>query len=163
MLDIGQTYSISFANITVSAAQDLFEILPPADASVAILKAEVGQQTDYGDAAAEGLELRFVRGEGTITNGSGGTNITPAPLQSGFAAAGSTTDRNNTTIMAVGTGTLTTLYATAFNIQIGWLYQPTPAEMIVVSGGDALTLELVGAPADAIDVSASIIFAEIGG
>jgi len=160
---MGMMYRAVFEDIAVSAAQDLFEILAPADAVVKVHEVYVGQSSDYGDASAEGLAISIVRGEGSVTSGSGGGSVTPAPQEKGFAAAGSVVERNNTTKMVVGTGTLVVVHNDAFNIQSGWQYIPTPEGRPVISPGDRLTVELVGAPADAITMSATVVFEEIGG
>lgn len=160
---MGMRYSGAFEDVAVSAAQDLFELVAPADSTITIHSVRAGQSSDFGDAAAEGLSISFVRGEGTVTSGSGGSTPTPAPLESGFAASGATLEANNTTKMVVGTGTLTTLYNDAFNVQVGFLYQPVPEERIVVSPSDRMTVELVGAPSDALTMSGTIVWEESGG
>lgn len=161
---MGMRYAAVFEDVAVSAAQDLFEITAPTDAAVIVHSVRVGQSSDFGDAAAEGLSISMVRGEAT-TSGSGGSTVTPAPLEAGFAAAGSTVEANNTTKQTVGSpaGTLTVLYNDAFNVQVGFLYQPVPEERPIISPGDLFTVELVGAPTDALTMSGTIVFEEIGG
>lgn len=160
---MGMRYSGSFEAVAVSAAQDLFELVAPADSAIIIHSIRIGQSSDYGDAAAEGLSISLVRGEGSVTTGSGGSTPTPAPLESGFAASGATLEANNTTKMVVGAGTLTTLQNDAFNAQVGWLYQPVPEERIIISPDDRMTVELVGAPNDALTMSGTIVWEEVGG
>lgn len=159
---LGQVYTASFTGVAVSAAQDLFEILAPADAIIIPLSAHFGQSSDYGDAAAEGLRIRWVRGEGATT-GSGGSTITPAPHMAGFAASGATVKVNNTTIMIAGGGSITRLRPEGFNVQVGYFYQPTPEELFAVSPSDRLTLELIDAPNDELTGEGFVTYREIGG
>ena len=109
------------------------------------------------------LAISFVRGIGSVTTGSGGTTPTPSALETGFAASGATLEANNTTKMVVGSGSLVVLYNDDFNVQVGFLYQPVPEERIVLSPGDRMTVELVGAPADSLTMSGTIVWEEIGG
>lgn len=159
---MGQVYTASTTGVAVSVLQDLIEILAPADASIVILSAHFGQSSDFGDAQAEGLRVRWVRGLGA-TSGSGGSTPTPAPHMVGFAASGATVEMNNTTIMTAGGGSLVTVVTAAFNAQVGYFYQPTPEERIIISGGDRLTLELIAAPSDAITAETSVTYLELGG
>ena len=81
----------------------------------------------------------------------------------GFAASGCTVKANNTTIMTAGGGSLVTVLTAAFNVQIGYFYQPTPEERIIISGGDRLTMELIANPADAITAECAVTYLELGG
>ncbi len=155
-------YSAVFSDVAVSVAQDLFEILAPTDSIVKIHSVRVGQSSDEGDAQAEMLPIEFVVGRGATT-GSGGSSPTPQLLEAGFAAAGSTAEVNNTTRMVVGGGSLHTVLEDTFNVQVGFLYQPLPEEMIIISPGDFFTVALPSAPADAFTMSGTIVFEEIGG
>jgi hypothetical protein len=160
---MGMRYSASFEEVAVTAAQDLFELVAPTDACIIVHSVRIGQSSDPADAEAEMLPIAIVRGEGTVTSGSGGSSPTKAPLESGFAASGATLEANNTTKMVVGTGTLTVLLNDTFNAQVGWLYQPVPEERIVISPGDRITIELVTAPVDSLDMNGAIVWEEIGG
>lgn len=160
---MGLKYTAVFEDIAVTVAQDLFEIAAPADACVVVHAVRMGQSSDAGDAQAEMLSISMVRGEGTVTSGAGGAAVTPNPLEKGFPAAGSVVERNNTTKMVIGTGALKVMLNEAFNVQVGWLYQPVPEERIVISPSDRLTVELVAAPADSLTMSGQIVFEEWGG
>lgn len=157
----GEMYRAAFSAVAVTAAQDFFEVTAPADAAIVIHSVKLSQSTDAGDAEAEMLEVELHRREGAFTSGSGGSSITPEPRNTGGAAAGATVEANNTT-EATG-GTLAVLEAEAFNVQIGYLFQPTPEERIVVSPTDAFIVNLPTAPADSITVSGVVVFEEIGG
>ena len=160
---LGQVYTASTTGVSVSALQDLIEIEAPADACIIIISAHFGQAgtADYGDAQAEGLRVRWVRGEGATT-GSGGSTPTPEPHMSGFSDSGATVKMNNTTLMSAGTRP--TVLTAAFNVQVGYFYQPAPEERIVISAGDRLTLELIAAPSDELSAcETSVTYMEIGG
>lgn len=160
---MGMRYSGVFSDVAVSAAQDFFELLAPTDAAIIVHSVRIGQSSDAGDAQAEMLAIEMVSGRGTVTSGSGGSTPTPGALEKGFAASGATLEANNTTRMAVGTGTLVTVLEDTFNVQVGWLYQPVPEERIVITPGDRLTVALPSAPADALTMSGTIVWEEIGG
>ena len=64
---------------------------------------------------------------------------------------------------AEGAGTKTTIFEDAFNILNGWLYVPTPAEMIVVPAGSAsgFGMWLPVAPGNTANWSFGVTFAEL--
>lgn len=155
---MGLMYTASFETQSESAEVDLFEIVAPSDAVVAIHSIRLGQETEAGDTEAEQLKVELIKGH--ATSGSGGNANTPNPLQTGFPAAGSTVEDTNTTVAS--TGSPINLLTDAFNIQIGWLYQPTPEERIILSPSERLVVR-IPAGADAISWSCSMTFEEIGG
>lgn len=154
---MGRIYTASFGGVAVSAIQDLFEVNAPSDAAVVIHSATLGQSSDYGDAAAEGLRVQISRAP--TASGSGGSAPTARPHSLGDAAFGGTVEANNTT---QATGTVT-IHEDTFNIQAGWAYRPTPEERIVMSPSERLVVELPVAPTDVVTMSGSITFEEIGG
>jgi hypothetical protein len=161
---MGRMHTAVFKEIAVTAAQDLFEVLAPADAIVVIHKWVLSQKTETGDAAEEMLTITTNRGVGSVTSGSGGATVTPQPVQDGDAAFGGTVERNNTTIMAVGSGTLETdLEVHEWNIRVPYINVYTPEERPVISPSNRWTLECETAPADSITMSGMVVFEEIGG
>ena len=155
----GLTYEISIDAVASPAAEfDAFEYTAPADAIAIIHRVMLGQTSDYGDAAAEGLMARLITGH--ATSGSGGSAATPRALQTGFPAAGGAAETMNTTIAS--TGTPLTKHAEALNGQIGMDYRPTPEERIVLSPSERIVLR-VSAPADAITIVGSLVIEERGG
>jgi hypothetical protein len=151
-------YVANFDNITVSAAQDFFEVAPAATVSVVFHGLMIGQSTDYGDAQAEGLRLLIIRG--ATTTGSGGATITPAPVLPGGAAASSTVKRNNTT--AATGGTPINLHSDGFNVQSGYQIWWTPETRLVCAPSSRIVVNMPSTPADAINFNASLYFEEIG-
>lgn len=159
---MARMYTAVFKNVAVTAAQDLFEILAPTKSIVAIHEFGLFQTTELGDAAEEQLLLTTNRGVGTVTSGSGGATVTSQPINDGDPAFGGTVERNNTTIMAVGTGTLETdLEVMTWNVRVPMTRVYTPEARPIIRAGDRWTLELETVPADSITMSGYVIFEEI--
>ena len=152
---MGRMFSVPIVAVAVSAVQDLFEITAPSGAGLILRELIIGQSSDFGDAQAEILGIAIKRGAGH-TPGSSGSAVTPVPFVSGLTAA-ATAARNNTTQAVAGSGTLTTVIADTFNEQTGYrrIVDLTlrPSEAAIVS---------VTVPADAIMLSATAIFEELG-
>jgi hypothetical protein len=157
---MSRLYAISFTNVAVSAAQDLFEIIGATGKPFILHEVTVSQDSDFGDAAAEGLSLIIKRATAGYTTGSGGTTPTPGKLATNDGAAGSTAKVNNTTVAVVGSGTLTTLRADGFNVQGGYQYLPTPETRMTFLGGEAAIVTIT-APADALTMSGTAIIEEL--
>lgn len=155
---MGMRYSVTFDAVAVSAAQDLFEVNAPADCIVVLRSVFLGQTSDVGDASSESLKIQIIKGH--ATSGSGGSAATPTKLETGFAAAGSSCEVNNTTIAS--TGTATVHHQDVWNTQLPYQYRPTPEEYIVLSPSERLVVR-IPAPADAITMSGTLNFEEIGG
>jgi hypothetical protein len=152
---MGRIYTVSFTDVAVSAGQDLIEILVPSAGVIEILRVEVAQKSDYGDAASEGASWRLVRATGA--SGTGGSSATPAKHLDGDASSTCTCEVNNTTLAT----TRTTLIPRAFNVQAGDVWIPTPKEVIRVKAAHFFCVELIASPADAITTSASVTFEEL--
>jgi len=159
---MGQMYDAIFPSIAVTALQDFFEILAPADAVIIVHGWEIFQTSDVGDAEEEILELETVRGLGATT-GSGGATIIPQPNMRGYAVSGTTTKRNNTTRLTAGGGSLEILEKFGWNIRIPLEKIYTPESRPVVSASDFWTLALPSAPNDELSVIGKVTFEEIGG
>ena len=154
---MGRMYSASISEVAVSAIQDLWELAAATNVAVVIHGLVIGQSTDYGDAAAEGLPIQFTRGH--TVSGLFGSTVTPTALDPGGATADTTVEANNTT-QATTSGVL--VFADAFNVQAGYQLWFTPETRITIAGGQRLVVELPVAPTDAITVSSTIFFEEIG-
>lgn len=157
---MGRMYSIPFAGVAVSAQQDFFEITAAAGKPVVVHSIEIEQSTEVGDAQEEGLSIKLQRGNSGTTSGSNGTSPTPVAVCSSDAAAGLTSDVNNTTKMSGGTITL--LRAWNWNVRIPFFKVFTPETRPVIAGGERLTVELATTPADSITVSGTMVVEEQG-
>jgi hypothetical protein len=152
-------YTAVFNNVAVTAIQDLFEIVAPADAVVVLHDIHLSQNTDVGDAAEEVLRIELTSGH--TTSGSGGSAVTPVPVSLGDAAFGGTCEANNTT--QASAGTIVTKYVWNWNIRVGFDKVFTPETRPIISPSARMCLELPAAPADSVTMSGSITFEEIGG
>ena len=167
-------FTASFSGVAVSAAQDLFEIVAPADSRIRLLEIDIGQYSDFGDAQAEIVAISVHRGH--TVSGSGGTSITAGATDSAYGlininpygrASGATVEVNNTTV-ATTTGEL--LWATGWHIQAGFLWRPDESaprglppfrRHILIKPSQRLVIRIT-APADALTTNGSILFEEIG-
>jgi len=151
---MGRMYSAVFEGITVSIAQDLFELNAPSDAVVVVHEIRISDDTSE---ASEQLPFTIKRSTGS--SGSGGATVTPEALEVGDAAFGGTVERNNTTRAT----TVTTLRRLSENMLNGvhWLF--TPEVRLVISPSGRIIVGLETAPGSARTMSGTIIFEEIGG
>lgn len=154
---MGRMYSAVFEGISVSAVQDLFELLPATNKPCVIHEIHISQ--DSGE-TSEQLPVRVRRLPATVTSGSGGASVTPTPLNSADAAAGAVVERNNTT-QATTNGTAVTLRRRGDNVLAGWSWVFTPEARPVIKQGEALIVELPTAPGSALTMSGELIFEEL--
>ncbi len=160
-------FTVSFAGVAVTLAQDLFALLAHTTSRLAICRVQVAQYSDVGDAASEILAYTFKRG--ATVAGTGGTAPTPAKVKGHTGARAATTVArvNDMTTQASG-GTIVTLLADAFNIQAGLLYAPKYGdedgidERFTVEAGDRFVVSLDSVPADSLTMSGTILFEELG-
>jgi hypothetical protein len=152
-------FSAVVSGVAVAAAQDVFEIVAGPATRVRLHEIRLGQTSDFGDAAAEGLSVSLIRG--FTTAGSGGVAVISTNLagHTGAASATSTVKRNNTTLAQDGTGV--TILSDAWNIADGWRYAPADGQMPVVEKNQRLVVR-ISAPADEITANATLVFEEIG-
>ena len=154
---LGRVYTVIFSAVSVSAAQDLFELTPADDKPIEIMRIHLGQTSDAGDAQDEQLQLTVIRGN--TTSGSGGTAPTPQPLGPVDAAAGFTAEVNNTT--QASSGTAVTLVATAWNVRAGLDLWFAEGERPRASQANTLIRVATTAPADALTMSGTIWVREL--
>lgn len=145
-------YSGSFNAVSVSAAQDLFEVTAPSTHRVCILKAVFGQYSDFGDSQAELISITVLRGY--TVSGSGGSPVTLVKTKSWGVVANSAVEANNTTV--ANTGTPETLWADTFNVAAGW-WLPYP---IWLEASERVVFRIT-APADALTMNGSLLLDEV--
>ena len=150
-----QSYALAFSAIAVSVQQDLVEITAPAAGAVRIHGIVLAQTSDHGDAAAEALQLLFIRGH--ATSGSVGASATPVLMSTKSGAAASICEINNTTIAS--TGSPLNLLADAWNVQAGYQIWFPPEMQPVLRNSERGVLRQ-SAPVDAITQSGTIYFTE---
>lgn len=158
---MSRVYAVTFENVSVAAAQDLFELTPADDKPVRILGlqlANVGGAADAGDAQEELWRLAIIRGH--TTGGSGGSSFTPVPLDPSDAAAGFAAEINNTTIASVGT--TTTPFADGMNVRIPYQQFFTPETCPKANQGNTtIVVRLLSTPADAVSLSGTLYVEEL--
>lgn len=153
----GRTYTVIFSAVSVSAAQDLFEISPADDRPIELVGLSLGQTSDVADAAEEILQISVIRGH--TTSGSGGTAPTPAALNPLDAAAGFTAEVNNTTVASAGT--TQTLHTDVWNVRAGYLiWWPPEARPVATQGNTTIVIRQT-APADALTMSGTLYVREL--
>lgn len=146
-------WSATFENVTVSALQDLFELVAPTDQTVCIHRVLVSQNSDAGDAEAEMARVRFIRGH--ATSGSGGSTATPVDLGTSGATYTGTCEINNTTPASSGGASV---HVEGFNVQAGLDYMPPPEQRIWLKPSQRLVVNLPAAPADGLSVDGTLIY-----
>lgn len=154
--------SYPVAGVSVSAAQDFFEVLAATGKPFTLLGFNISQSSDYGDAQAEGEQVIIKRATGSYTSGSGGTTLAGSAAgkhATNDSNAGPTVEFNNTTQASAGTGTLTNLFADSFNLQAGYTYCPIPEMRFKFLPGEACIVS-ISAPADALTMNGTITIEE---
>lgn len=157
---MGRMYTTQTNGVTYNEARDFWEILAATAKPVYIHEWEIFQTSDVGDTQEEIIRIEEIRGVGSVTSGSGGSSPTVHPIDDNSAPVGATVEANNTTRMAVGTGTLETLGQYGWNVRIPLTKTYTPETRPRVNPGDRWTLGS-GAPADALTLSTRIVFEEV--
>ncbi len=121
---MGRIYTVSYQGTITNAGgdTDLLEIGPADDKPCKLRGILLSQTSEVGDTAEEGLRISIIRLPATFTSGSGGSSVTPAPMDSADTAAGATCECNNTTV-ATTSGTAVTL------AEVGWNERNSPYEI----------------------------------
>lgn len=157
---LGRLYAVSFENVAVTAAQDLFDIAPATNKPCRLHACYISQSTEVGDAQEEMLRLKIIRGLATV--GSGGGTFTPVPLNENDSAAGFTARINDTTVAVVGAGATEVLWAESFNERVGWQYLPTPEMRPFCSAAKTrIVVTMLTTPADSVTMNGTLIVEEI--
>jgi hypothetical protein len=156
-------YTAVFGPLDVAVAQDLFEITSPTDAITIIHGVELSQSTELGDAAEELLTISLRRGNTTAGNGTllAPATTGPHPIESGSSAYGGAVRINSATKASAGTPQV--LRVDNWNVRMSYLWLPTPEMRPIMGPSVRVAVELVNAPADAIRMSGTLWFEELGG
>jgi len=149
----GRIYSVSFTDVAVTAAQDLFQI-EAVTVPVTLLGCYISQNSDVADAAAENLTIRIRKVTDALTNVSAEVKLDPRS-----AAALADLNVNDTTPLTTGAETV---HVECWNIALPWIWLPPPKLEIKISPSDAATVNLVSAPADSLTMSGTLYWEEQG-
>ena len=139
-------------NTSVSAVQDLFQLLAAANVLTEI------QYIKLSAAATADEQLRLMGHFGS-TDGAGGSTATPQPNDQSLPAADTTCEVNNTTQSTDGNIVIDEIWHTL----APWIWEAAKEQdRIPVAGGDLWQLALEDAPAAALEISGELHFYEKG-
>lgn len=157
-----RAYSVNFGATANTGAVDWFELIAGSTVGLLLLGVFIGQTTEAGDTAEEQIEWYVKRASGSYTSGSSGaTGVARTPVLGGDAAATFTAETNNTTRIAVGSGTLVTLHNSAFNVRAGLEMWWTPETAPSCAGSQALAIGMNTTPADSISWTGTVYVGEL--
>lgn len=156
---MGRFYSIPLVPTAFTTAVDAFEIVASTGKPFVVHEVILGQDTEFGDAQAEVLNVLFKKGIGS-TSGSAGSTVTPMKHLTNDAAAGPTVEVMNTTQAAAGGGSLTTFRSEMFNVALGLQYLPPPEQRLTFLPAEAFVVS-VTVPADSVTLTGSVIIEEL--
>lgn len=155
---IGRIYTISFQKISVSLVQDLWNVAATASMAFELHSINLGAE---GVTAAEEVTIDVTRMTATVTNGTGGASVTPAPISSSQGGSTITARRNDSTTRASTNGTSTVLWNDTWQLTNGYIYQWAPEDRPQFSLSQNMIIGLETAPGAAHNVSGSITVAEL--
>lgn len=158
---MGRLYQVPIAFAAQTAQIDFFELTAAAEKPCLIHEIYLANSSEVGDAQEEMLTLKLKRAFGSVTSGSGGTAPTPVPINPDDVASGLTAEVNNTTKLAVGTGTITDERPFAWNIRQPFERIFTPETRPKIKGGEKKVLELTTTPADSITMGGHVLVEEL--
>jgi len=128
-------YTVTMSNATITGASTLAFINPGTTCSIRILRVDVAQSSSTTSAQQRIQLVTQVTAFPTLTSTTPvqtSTRDQASAITGGTAGAAGTSGTNAS---AEGAGAKTILHASVFNILTGWLWVPTPAEVIVMSAG----------------------------
>jgi hypothetical protein len=154
-------YQVPIAFAAQTAQIDIFELTAAAEKPCRIHEIYLANSTEIADAQEEQLTLKLKRANGSVTSGSGGSAPTPVPQDPRDTAAGLTAETNNTTKLAVGSGTITDERLFSWNVRMPLQLIFTPETRPMIVGGEKKVLELTTTPADSITMGGYVLVEEL--
>lgn len=150
---MARVYSASFTEVAATAQQDLFQ-LEALTVPLQLHAVYLSQSSDVGDASAENLSILIRRVTDAVTN-----DIAEVKIDSGDAAANADIAVNETTELTTGASTI---HATTWNILNEFIFLPPPEMRPTAVIGDVICVNLNTTPADALTISGTAYFSEMG-
>lgn len=150
-------YRASVSINAVTTAKTLIYIVAPADAVLEILSARISCENENTSEQIN-AELNRIATLGSPT----ATALTPKPTEEGSAAFGGTAYYNVTANEPTYDAATDAISSGGDNKLGGWEYKPLPEERSVIKPGDVVGLRLKDALANSSNLTAEIIFREIG-
>lgn len=141
----------------VTTAKTLLYVTVPSDAVAEILSARITAQ-DEDTSEQLMAELNRIATLGTPT----ATTITAKPTEEGSAAFGGTVKSNVTASEPTYDDESQAIASGGANKLAGWEHVPLPEERAAIAPGDTVGLRLIDALANSTDLTAEILFREIG-
>jgi len=150
-------FRVSQTISAVTTAKTLIYITAPSTAVLEILSARITCQDE--DTSEQILaELNRIATLGTPT----ATAVTPKPTEEGSAASGATAKYNVTASEPTYDGVADAIASGGANKLAGWEYIPLPEERAIIKPSDTVGLRLIDAIANSCDLTAEIVYREIG-
>lgn len=116
---MGRIYTVPWTGTVTNTGgnADLWEITPADDKPCRLRGVRLGQTSEVGDTAEEGLSISVIHLAATVTSGSGGgsTSVTPVAVDASVNVAAGFTAKVNSTTVATSSGTSTTVEELAWN------------------------------------------------
>lgn len=154
-------YRVTFEAVSVSAAQDLIQVIGATGKIVRIIRAWWGC-TNTTLATAQSMSTRCSYLPATVTNGSGGSSPTPRLVDPGDPAASFTAKANNTT-PATSSGTKVTQEESGDHLYNGYRSSWDDKACPIVGPSESWVLELLSTPTGTVNLSGGVEVEEIGG
>ena len=155
-----RAYFCPFGMTAVTVAADLIEATPADDRLITVLRCNLGQTTELGDAAEEFIATTFIRGH--TTSGSGGVaaaagnSADPSDVASGF-----TYEALNTTAASVGTTKILAQLVWSVRGGLDLIFLPEE-HFWTTQGNTTLVWRMGAAPADSITLGGCVSIGEVG-
>lgn len=155
---MSRVYTAGFQDIAVSATQDLIYILCSSTVPIEIHEVSLTQRTLT---TYEAKNITFRRLGATVTAGTGGASITPAPHVPNDTASVVTARRNDTSV-ATTSGTATIIRPDNWSFLNGYYWAPAGYDdRIILAPSTAFVVRLDTAPSASMTASGTIVFAEL--
>jgi hypothetical protein len=154
-----RTYSVPFANkVAETEIVDWVELIPADDKALEVIGLFIGQTSDVKDEQSEIIPFKVSRG--WTTSGSGGTAITPVPLDNIDTAAGFAAEGMNTTLAKEGAEQI--IHVDSFNIMVGEkLWLPEGAGWHCSQTQTRLTIRPLTKPVDELVITGTLYVREL--
>lgn len=158
-------YEVPFAAGTVTNAggnNDLWTLTPADDKPIHLIRLVLGQISEVGDTAEEGIDITIEHLAATVSAGTGGSAVTPTPVDQDVNVAAGFTARINDTAVATTSGTKTVKEPIPWNnrntpLIIDW---PDPDQQPVCRQAAALVVRMNTTIADDMTFSGHALVRE---
>jgi hypothetical protein len=157
---MARVYTVVFENTSVTAIQDLFSLKAGAANGIELHAIELSAG---GVSAAAEIRLRLKRLPSTVTQGSGGSVVTPNTVDSGDTKASTVTAHVNDTTQATTSGTAIIMNAWQWQVLNPFVYYPdrNQGDADTCQASEAFILDLAAAPGSSTAISGYIKYREL--